>query len=116
MKSPLLATAATLTALLALAAAPVATLAADTKPAEKTDAIQRHPLRGVITAIVTEASALRVKHEEIPGVMHAMTMQFKVDAATLKAAKVGDAITGLMSRQGNAWVLEDVKPAAASKK
>jgi Cu/Ag efflux protein CusF len=42
-----------------------------------------------------------------------MTMQFKVDAATLKAAKVGDAITGLMSRQGTAWVLEDVKPAAA---
>ncbi|MCX6953456.1 MAG: copper-binding protein [Verrucomicrobia bacterium] len=100
------------TLLLALAAAPAALHAADAKPAEKTDAIQRHPLRGVITAVVTDQSALRVKHEEIPGVMHAMTMQFKVDAATLKAAKVGDAITGLMSRQGNAWVLEDVKPAA----
>ena len=101
-----------LATLLALAAAPVALLAADAKPAEKADAIPRHPLRGVITAIVADQSALRVKHEEVPGVMHAMTMQFKVDAATLKAAKVGDAITGLMSRQGNTWVLEDVKPAA----
>lgn len=96
---------------LSLSATPIATFAADAKPAEKTDAIQRHPLRGVITAVVTEQSALRVKHEEVPGVMHAMTMQFKVDAATLKAAKVGDAITGLMSRQGTSWVLEDVKPA-----
>lgn len=102
-----------LSTLLVLVAAPVALSAADAKPAEKADAIQRHPLRGVITAVVTEASALRVKHEEIPGVMRAMTMQFKVDAATLKAVKVGDAITGLMSRQGAHWVLEDVKPAAA---
>ena len=57
-----------------------------------------------------------VKHEEIPGVMRAMTMMFKVDEATLKTFKPGDALTGLMSRQGNTWVLEDVKPAPAAKK
>ena len=74
---------------------------------------KRHPLRGVITGVLADQSAFLVKHEEIPGVMRAMTMMFKVDAATLKAFKPGDAITGLMSRQGRNWVLEDVKPAAA---
>jgi Cu/Ag efflux protein CusF len=102
-------------ATLALIAAPVSSLAAESAPAEKSAAIPRHPLRGVITAVVADQSAFRIKHEEIPGVMHAMTMQFKVDATALKTFKPGDAITGLMSRQGNAWVLDEVKPAVAKK-
>jgi Cu/Ag efflux protein CusF len=53
-----------------------------------------------------------VKHEAIPGYMPAMTMLFKVDAATLQAAAKGQAITGtLVERDGEFW-LEDVKPAA----
>ena len=99
-----------LATLLALAAAPVALLAADAKPAEKADAIPRHPLRGVITAIVADQSALRVKHEEVPGVMHAMTMQFKVDAATLKAAVPGQVITATLVQRGEELWLEDVTP------
>lgn len=73
------------------------------------DSIKRHPLRGLITNVYPDRSALLVKHEEIPGVMRAMTMLFKVDAATLKAAQKGQTITGLMSRQGTDWVLENVK-------
>ncbi len=99
--------------LLILALAPLAVRAADTKPAEKSEAVVRHPLRGVITSVMSEQSAFMVKHEEIPGVMRAMTMMFKVDEATFKAFKAGDTITGLMSRQGRNWVLENVKPAAA---
>ena len=87
------------------------TLTAAEKSAESA-AIPRHPLRGVITTVAADQSAFMVKHEDIPGVMRAMTMMFKVDAATLKAFKVGDAITGQMSRQGSNWVLENVKPAA----
>ncbi|MBL9189420.1 MAG: copper-binding protein [Opitutaceae bacterium] len=102
-----------LLSLFALALAPVAGLAAESKPAEKSAAPARHPLRGVITSVMVEQSGFMVKHEEIPGVMRAMTMMFKVDAATLKAFKAGDAITGLMSRQGREWMLENVKPAAA---
>ena len=82
---------------------------------EKSD-VKRHPLRGVITGIMAERSSLLVKHEEIPGVMRAMTMLFKVDAATLKTAKEGQTITGLMSRQGNVWLLEDVKVILEKKK
>ena len=96
-----------------LLVAPFVVPAAETKPAEKSAAVTRHPLRGVITSVMPEQSAFMVKHEEIPGVMHAMTMMFKVDDATLKAFKAGDAITGLMWRQGRNWLLENVKPAAA---
>lgn len=86
--------------------------AAATKAA---DTIKRHPLKGVITAVLAEKSALMVKHEEIPGVMRAMTMMFKVDAATLQSVQQGQIITGQMSRQGSDWVLEEVKIVAAKK-
>lgn len=81
--------------------------------AESTGEAKRYPLKGVITSVLPDRSALMVKHEEIPGFMRAMTMMFKVDAATLKSAKKGDAITGMMSRRGDDWVLEDVRPAKA---
>jgi Cu/Ag efflux protein CusF len=99
-----------------LAAAPAARanpahpLAAE-KPAA--EAVKRHPLRGVIVEVLPDRSALLVKHEEIPGVMRAMTMLFKVDAATLAAVKKGDAITGLVSRRDGEWRLEEVQPAPA---
>lgn len=104
--------------LVLLAFAPVAFGATDAKqPApsggKSTAAPQRHPLKGVVTAVDADMSALRVKHEAIPGVMRAMTMLFKVDAATLKAVKPGDAITAQLSREGNEWRLHDVQVMAA---
>lgn len=97
--------------MLALAFVAPATVRAAEKSAPA-PAAQRHPLRGVITAVLPAQSAFMIKHEVIPGVMRAMTMMFKVDDATLKAFKTGDAITGLMSRQDRYWILEEVKPAA----
>ncbi|MGH7957308.1 MAG: copper-binding protein [Opitutaceae bacterium] len=83
---------------------------AATKPA---GVDKRHPLRGVVTAVYADRSSLMVKHEEIPGVMRAMTMLFKVDEATLKAAQKGQRITAMMSRQGDDWWLHEVKTEAA---
>lgn len=76
--------------------------------AEK-DAPGRHPLRGVIVDVRADRSALLVRHEEIPGVMKAMTMLLKVDAETLSSAKKGAAITGLLVRKADGWWLEEVK-------
>ena len=72
-----------------------------------------HPLKGVIKDILPDQSALLVKHEAIPGVMGAMTMAFKVDAATLAAAKKGEAITGQVTQKGDDLLLSDVKDAGA---
>ena len=107
-----------LLAAILLATSPAALIAAEKSPtppaaAEAPAAPKRHPLRGVITSVIADKSAFMVKHEEIPGVMRAMTMQFRVDAVALQAAQVGATITGLMSRQPDHWLLEEVKITAA---
>jgi Cu/Ag efflux protein CusF len=91
------------------AATPASPAAANPSAPAAAPEIKRYALRGVVVAVDADKSALRVKHEEIPGFMRAMTMQFKVDAPTLAAAKVGVTLTGQMSRQGKDWVLEAVK-------
>jgi len=91
------------------AAAPASPTAANPSAPAAAPEIKRYALRGVVVAVDADKSALRVKHEEIPGFMRAMTMQFKVDAPTLAAAKIGATLTGQMSRQGKDWVLEAVK-------
>ena len=92
----------------------VLVLAGNLPAAKKADA-KRHALRGVITRVDAEGSALMVKHEEIPGVMRAMTMRFKVAPEVVRNFKVGDAITGMMSRVANEWRLDDVKAAKSQK-
>lgn len=85
-------------------------------PAAATSTVSdRHPLKGVITDVFAEKSALLVKHEEIPGVMKAMTMLLKVDADALKSVNKGDAVTGLLVRKADGWWLEEVKVIQAPK-
>ena len=85
-------------------------------PAADAAAEKQHPLRGVITAVHPDRSAIMVKHEAIPGVMRAMTMLFRVDAATLKSVEKGQSITGLMSRRADEWWLHEVKVVATPAK
>jgi len=73
--------------------------------------VPRHPLKGVVVDVMADRGALLVKHEEIPGVMKAMTMLLKVDAAALASVKKGDAVTGLLVRKADGWWLEAVKAA-----
>ncbi|MEN9661963.1 MAG: Cytochrome c-552 precursor [Verrucomicrobiota bacterium] len=86
--------------------------------AAKTEAPADAPkLTGVIQDILPARSSLVIKHEAIPGMMGAMTMAFRVDAATLQAAQKGQAITGEVSNSGGmAFTLSNVKlgPAPAA--
>jgi len=78
--------------------------------ADATPAPQLHPLKGVVVEVLAEKSALVVKHEDIPGVMRAMTMMFRVDAEVLARVKKGDAITAQLGRDAEKkWFLRDVK-------
>ncbi|MDP1579444.1 MAG: copper-binding protein [Candidatus Didemnitutus sp.] len=84
-----------------------------TAPAEKAAVL--HPLKGIVVDVMTSRQALMVKHEEIPGVMRAMTMMFRVEPEVLEAVKKGDAIKGLMGRdEHNRWILRDVVVVAAA--
>ncbi|MBL9213934.1 MAG: copper-binding protein [Opitutaceae bacterium] len=72
-----------------------------------------HPLKGVVVSVLADQQALLVKHEEIPGVMRAMTMMFQVEPAVLERVKAGDAIKGLMSRSADGrWWLHAVEVTA----
>ncbi len=68
-----------------------------------------HPLRGVIEKVMVERGALLVRHEEIPGVMRAMTMLLNVDTATLAGARENQAITATLVRLDDGWWLRDVR-------
>lgn len=73
-----------------------------------------HPLRGVIVDVLADKQALLVKHEEIPGVMHAMTMLLKTDAATLGSAKKGQTITATLTKRADGWWITGIRPATAT--
>jgi Cu/Ag efflux protein CusF len=82
---------------------------AEAADATKPDSARRHPLKGVVVEVYADKGSLLVKHEAIPSYMGAMTMLFRVDAATLKAVGQGDAITAdLVERDDDLW-LENVK-------
>lgn len=95
--------------------APLPATAADTRStpsplaSEAAAEPKAHPLKGVIMGIMTDKTALLVKHEEVPRVMRAMTMMFKVEPAVLEKVKRGDAIKGLMSRRADGWWLHEVE-------
>lgn len=92
-----------------LCAAPFANTKLETASAATPPEPAGHPLRGVVQNIITERSALLVKHEEIPGLMRAMTMLLNVTAADLAKPAVGDTITATLYRDAdNKWWLRDI--------
>lgn len=76
---------------------------------EDAKAARGFPLRGRVTGVLTDRSSLLVQHSEIPGVMRAMTMAFRVDAATLATAREGQELLGSIERRGREWWLFNVK-------
>lgn len=89
-----------------------ATEAPKPAPAEQSKA---HPVKGVIVGIMADKTALLVKHEEVPGVMRAMTMMFKVEPAVLDKVKREDHIQGKMQRRADGWWLLEVEVTAQAK-
>ena len=83
---PLAAPAALLTFVLALAAC--------SRPAPApSDGSKRYPLKGRVESVDTARGRAVVAHDDIPGFMPAMTMEFTIlDAAVLAALKPGDVI------------------------
>ena len=68
-----------------------------------------HALKGVVQNVMADRQSLLVKHEEIPGVMRAMTMMLRVEPAVLTQIKAGDAITARLHRSDDGvWFLTDV--------
>ncbi len=71
----------------------------------------RHPLVGEIVSVDAAKRMLIVTHDEIPGYMPAMTMEFKVSAGDGAIAKAGQRIRAeLVERPGGEYLLEKIWP------
>ncbi len=102
--------------LLAIVTPALAHPASEQTPPEEKAAAPLHPLTGVVVDVMTGRQALLVKHDEIPGVMRAMTMMFRVEPEVLAAVKKGDAIKGMMGRdEQNRWILREVEVVAPAR-
>jgi protein SCO1/2 len=90
------------------------TAAADPAAQEK-----RYPLTGEVISVDAAKKLLVVQHDDIPGLMPAMTMEFSVSASDVAAAKPGERIRAeLIPVKAGNWRLEkiwpDDKPAAVA--
>jgi protein SCO1/2 len=81
----------------------------DDAPGEK-----RWPLHGQIVSVDTAHKTLRVQHEEIVGLMPAMTMDYAVGPGDLANAKAGEHIRGELVQSGGDFRLERIFPDDAS--
>jgi protein SCO1 len=79
--------------------------------ASETAKEKRHPLTGEIIKADAERGTLLVKHDEIPGFMAAMTMEFSATPGDVANAREGQRIRAeLVEREGGEFALEKIWP------
>jgi protein SCO1/2 len=78
---------------------------------EKTNAVRSFNARGVIRDVPAGKGTLIVRHEDIPGLMPKMTMEFTVlDTNELRGLRVGDGIAfKVMATDEDSWI-EGIRP------
>ena len=65
-----------------------------------------YDIKGKVTALAPAKPAVTLDHEDVPGLMKAMTMEFRVeDAKLLDALKVGDAVQGRLKKTESGLVI-----------
>jgi protein SCO1 len=70
----------------------------------------RHPLRGEILEVHPDTSVLVVHHQEIPGYMPEMTMEFAANAGDVANARPGQRIRAQLVQRGDDFSLQQLWP------
>lgn len=78
-------------------------------------ATQGHPLTGVIVSASAERGTLLVQHDDIPGVMPPMTMEFHAPAGDVANARPGQRIRATMVQTADGYGLERIWPEDAAR-
>jgi protein SCO1/2 len=66
----------------------------------------QHDIRGRVDAISRERGTITLDHEEIPGVMAAMKMEYSVsDPALLDRLSVADSVAGRIEQRAGSYVI-----------
>ncbi|MFO0809005.1 MAG: copper-binding protein [Gemmataceae bacterium] len=68
-----------------------------------------YDVNGKVTALDREKPSVTLDHEDIPGLMKAMTMEFRVaDAKALEGLQVGDAVRAKLRKDGAGYVVTQI--------
>ncbi len=87
----------------------LATTGCGQKPAEKS-AAETYNIQGKITAIRPDKTGVTLDHEDIPGLMKGMKMEFPVkDAKLLEGMQVGDQVQGKLLVEPGKYLLTELK-------
>lgn len=77
---------------------------------QRTPEVQQFSAHGVVAAVKKDASAVRITHEDIPGFMQAMTMEFQVkDPALLTAIQPEDEIDFTVEKTSDSLFITAIK-------
>lgn len=104
-----------------LLAAPLAAVAACVRKPEEPAAsgpVNRYPLRGVVLSVDPKTKSASIRHEDIPGFMEAMTMDFPVKKPEdLARLAPGAAITATLCQRPSDYEywIEEVRVTGNSK-
>ncbi|HLP01878.1 MAG TPA: SCO family protein [Opitutaceae bacterium] len=74
------------------------------------DGARRYALTGLVLAVDAPRRVLRVQHDDIPGLMPAMTMEFTVREGDLATAKEGRRIRATLVQRDTEFSLENIWP------
>jgi Cu/Ag efflux protein CusF len=69
-----------------------------------------HEIRGTVTAIAADRKSVTLDHEAIPGLMGAMTMEYRVkDSGLLEGIKTGDRVEGRLQARGTDYLITELR-------
>jgi protein SCO1/2 len=74
-------------------------------PAEK-----QYPIKGKVIAVNPDKPSIKLEHEDIPGLMEAMTMEFAVqNAKLLEGLKAGDQVRGRLKVESGKYIITELE-------
>jgi protein SCO1/2 len=72
----------------------------------KSESAKEYDIKGKIMAIDLKKPAVTLDHEDVPGLMKAMEMEFAVaDRKMLESLKVGDQVTGRLKKTESGYLI-----------
>jgi protein SCO1/2 len=82
----------------------------DGKGSDANQGAADYPLKGKVIKVMPDQKKVRLDHEDIPGLMEAMTMTFSVaDPEVLKGLKPGDQVEGQLKVEDGEYMITELK-------
>ncbi len=77
---------------------------------QKASETQDYPIKGKVMAVIPDKPAVKLDHEDIPGLMKGMQMEFDVDdAKLLEGLQPGDQVEGRLRVQNGKNTIIDLQ-------